>query len=169
MKEFLRLSVGLILMVSISLLACGQKNYDEKLASLYKNSVPLMQSATLDSLQQHRTNMVLLDTRAPEEYNVSHLPEAQLVDYDSFDINQLSSLSKEDTVVVYCSVGYRSERVGEAMKEAGFQHVYNLYGGIFQWKNEDKEIINSHNQPTDSVHTYNRNWSKWLRNGVKVY
>ncbi len=169
MKKFLRLRIELILLGSISLLACGQKNYDEKLASLYKNSVPLMRPTTLDSLQQQTTNIVLLDTRAPEEYNVSHLPEAQLIDYDSFDIDQLSRLSKEDTVVVYCSVGYRSERVGEAMKEAGFRHVYNLYGGIFQWKNEHKEIINSQNQPTDSVHTYNRNWSKWLKSGVKIY
>ncbi|MEM8967239.1 MAG: rhodanese-like domain-containing protein [Bacteroidota bacterium] len=169
MNKFLRITIGLTLLGSISLSACGQKKYDEKLASLYENTVPLMQPTTLDSLQQQPTNVVLLDTRAPEEYNVSHLPKAQLVDYDLFDIDQLDNLSKEDTVIVYCSVGYRSERVGEAMKKAGFQHVYNLYGGIFQWKNEGKEVINSQNQPTDSVHTYNRSWSKWLKNGVKVY
>jgi len=128
-----------------------------------------MQPATLDSLRQQSSAMVLLDTRSSKEYQVSHLPQAQLIDYDSFDVEQLSGLSKEDTVVVYCSVGYRSERVGEAMKQAGFQHVYNLYGGIFQWKNDGNTVVNPQSQPTDSVHTYNRNWSKWLKNGVKVY
>ncbi|MEM9671473.1 MAG: rhodanese-like domain-containing protein [Bacteroidota bacterium] len=165
MKFFGYLVVGLAL---LSFPACGQKNYDEKLASLYENSVPLMQSRTLDSLRQ-QSEITLLDTRAHEEFRVSHLPDAEFVDYDSFELGDVSHLSKEDTVVVYCSVGYRSERVGEALKEAGFQQVYNLYGGIFQWKNEGHEVVNSQNQPTDSVHTYNRNWSKWLKSGVKVY
>ena len=82
MKEFLRIMIGLTLLGSVSLSDCGQKKYDEKLASLYENTVPLMQPTTLDSLRQQPVNVVLLDTRAPEEYNVSHLPEAQLVDYE---------------------------------------------------------------------------------------
>lgn len=165
MKFFEYLLLGLII---LSFPACGQRNYDEKLSSLYENTVPLIQPQTLDSLQQ-QSNITLLDTRAREEYEVSHLPNAEFIDYDSFEVSEVDHLSREDTVVVYCSVGYRSERVGEALKKAGFQHVYNLYGGIFQWKNEGNEVVNSQNQPTDSVHTYNRSWSKWLKSGVKVY
>ncbi|MEM6841195.1 MAG: rhodanese-like domain-containing protein [Bacteroidota bacterium] len=168
MKNFLRIALGLIFLGSVSLSACGQKKYDEKLASLYENTVPLIQPTTLDSLRE-QSEITLLDTRASEEFQVSHLPNAEFVDYDSFELDDLLHLPKEDTVVVYCSVGYRSERIGEALKKAGFQHVYNLYGGIFQWKNEGKEVVNSQNQPTDSVHTYNRSWSRWLKNGVKVY
>jgi rhodanese-related sulfurtransferase len=164
--KFCRYLVAGIILLSFP--ACGQKTYDEKLASLYENSVPLMQSRTLDSLRQ-QSDIALLDIRTPEEYQVSHLPDAAFVDYDSFEVGDVDHLSKEDTVVLYCAVGYRSERVGEALKEAGFQHVYNLYGGIFQWKNEGNEVVNSQNQPTDSVHTYNRSWSKWLQRGVKVY
>jgi 3-mercaptopyruvate sulfurtransferase SseA len=70
---------------------------------------------------------------------------------------------------VYCSVGYRSERVGEKLQKLGYQNVYNIYGGIFEWKNEGMQVVNRQNQPTDSVHTYNKNWSKWLLKGVKVY
>jgi predicted sulfurtransferase len=66
-------------------------------------------------------------------------------------------------------VGYRSEKVGEKLQELGFQNVKNLYGGIFQWKNEGFEVENSLSMPTDSVHTYNKRWSKWLLKGVRVY
>lgn len=165
MKFFKYLVAGIIL---LSFPACGQRSYDDKLASLYDNTVPLMQPQTLDSLWK-QSDITLLDTRALEEFQVSHLPNAEFVDYDSFEVDDVSHLSKEDTVVVYCAVGYRSERVGEALMEAGFQHVYNLYGGIFQWKNEGHEVVNAQDQPTDSVHTYNRSWSKWLQRGVKVY
>ena len=72
-------------------------------------------------------------------------------------------------MVVYCSVGYRSERIGEKMQKMGFENVSNLYGGIFDWKNQGNTVINLNQEPTDSVHTYNRNWSQWLYNGIKVY
>lgn len=147
--------------------ACGQQTYDQKLNSLYKNTVELIKPATLDSLQQ-KQEVVLLDTRSPKEYQVSHLKDAQFVDYDDFKIEQITIQDKEKPIVVYCSVGYRSERVGEALKKAGYKNVYNLYGGIFQWKNENLPVYATDGQETDSVHTYNKRWGKWLEDGKGI-
>jgi 3-mercaptopyruvate sulfurtransferase SseA len=66
-------------------------------------------------------------------------------------------------------VGYRSGKIGEKLKKMGFTNVYNLYGGIFEWKNRGYEVHNNQNSVTDSVHAYNRAWSVFLRKGVKVY
>lgn len=148
--------------------ACGQKTFDEKMSSLYKNTVPLINSNQLPELQTE-TKVYLLDTREPEEFQVSHLPGARLVGYNTFDEDSIIDIPKDAQVIVYCSVGYRSERIGERMQKLGFLHVSNLYGGIFDWKNQGNTVININQQPTDSVHTYNRNWSQWLYNGVKVY
>ena len=153
---------------SVSLVACGQRSFDQKLEGMYQHTVPLIKPATLDSLQQQHS-VVLLDTRTPEEYAVSHLSNARFVDYDGFEVSDVSDVDKDAEVVVYCAVGYRSERVGEALQEAGYRHVRNLYGGIFAWKNDGREVVNRQGQPTDSVHTYNRNWSKWLKRGTKVW
>nr|WKN40242.1 rhodanese-like domain-containing protein [Tunicatimonas sp. TK19036] len=169
MKRFTYFCMSLGSLLVSALSACGQKSYEEKLESLYEHTVPLMTPQALDSLQQQKSSVTLLDTRSPEEFEVSHLQQARFIDYDSFEISELQDVSKEDTVVLYCSVGYRSERIGEKLQKAGYRHVYNLYGGIFQWKNEGKEVFTPQNQPTDSVHTYNRNWSKWLEKGTKVY
>ncbi len=160
--------IALIALVSMSISACGQKTFDQKLESMYQRTVPLIRPATLDSLRQQQP-VVLLNTRTPEEYAVSHLPDARFVNYDTFHPEDIQDLAQEATVVVYCAVGYRSERVGEQLQQAGYQHVQNLYGGIFEWKNEGREVVNPLGQPTDSVHTYNRNWSKWLKRGVKVW
>ena len=135
---------------------------------MYRHTVPLIRPAALDSLQQQQT-VVLLDTRSQEEYRVSHLPDARFVNYDTFKPEDVQDIAKEAPVVVYCAVGYRSERVGEQLQQAGYQHVQNLYGGIFEWKNEGRKVVNLREQPTDSVHTYNRNWSRWLERGVKVW
>ena len=71
--------------------------------------------------------------------------------------------------LVYCSIGVRSENIGEKLQQLGYTNVYNLYGGIFEYKNEGGTVYNLQNKPTDSVHTYNKKWSKYLTKGNKVY
>ena len=98
-------------------------------------------------------NYHLLDNRETVEYDVSHLHGAQCVGYDSFNIQEVLNMvpNKQDTIVVYCSLGIRSEDIGEKLQEAGYTHVYNLYGGIFEWKNEEKEVYDSENEVTEEV------------------
>lgn len=146
--------------------SCGQKTFDEHIQSLYKNTVPLIRP---NALKEQVDNVILLDTRTPEEYQVSHLPGALLVADGTFYVRVMQDIPKDANVVVYCSVGYRSERVGEKLKAAGYTKVKNLYGGIFGWKNAGFEVVNKNNQPTDSVHTYNKSWGQWLYKGIKVY
>jgi len=153
-----------------SFVACGQQTYDQKLQSLYKNTVSLVQPLEVKE-KLNNEDVVILDTRSAKEYSVSHLPKAKFIDYDRFDISQVEDIPKDKEIIVYCSVGYRSEKVGEKLKEAGFQNVSNIYGGIFQWKNEELDVVNQEGEITDSVHTYNKRWSKWLEEGkgIKIY
>ncbi|WP_370089913.1 rhodanese-like domain-containing protein [Ekhidna sp.] len=155
-----------ILFLASALTSCGQKTFDEKMESLYKKTVPLIKA---DSLKPKLSEVVILDTRAREEFEVSHISSARLVDYDGFEVEQVNDIPKDKEVIVYCSVGYRSERVGEKLQKAGYTNVKNLYGGIFGWKNEGNEVVGMNNLPTDSVHVYNRLWGKWLFKGTKVY
>ena len=49
---------------------------------------------------------------------------------------------KKTPTIVYCTIGARSETIGEKLKKNGFTNVYNLYGGIFEWKNADFKVLN---------------------------
>lgn len=109
-----------------------------------------------------------LDAREEEEFNVSHIENAIHVGYDHFDKSILKSLNQSDTIVVYCSVGYRSERITRKLGKEGFKNVYNLYGGIFEWKNLGNEVINDEGA-TNKVHAYDEYWGKWLVKGEKVF
>ena len=155
-----------MLLLVCSFMSCGQKTFDEKMQSLYKNTVPLINA---EELQAKANDIILLDIRAPEEFEVSHLEGARLVDYDQFKVKNLKDIPKDSEVIVYCSVGYRSERVGEKLLAAGYTNVKNLYGGIFNWKNQGMEVVDAKNQVTDTVHTYNKSWGQWLYKGIKVY
>lgn len=163
----MRFSEWVIAVFLLPLVACGQQNddLDEEVKKLYKNTVPVASIADVSNWK----SALILDTREKEEFDVSHIPDSKFVGYDDFDLSLVDDISKEDTLVVYCSVGYRSERIGEKLQEAGFKHIYNLYGGIFQWKNNDGVVVNNSNETVGAVHTYNRKWSRFLKKGEKVY
>ncbi len=65
----------------------------------------------------------------------------------------LKNLDKDKPVVVYCSVGYRSEKIAEKLEKEGFTQVYNLYGGIFEWVNQDNPVYNEKGK-TNNIHPY---------------
>jgi len=113
-------------------------------------------------------NTVFLDAREIEEFETSHLPNALHVGYNNFNIKKLQHLDKKKSIIVYCTVGYRSEKIAEQLQKNGFENVKNLYGGIFEWVHQNKPITKN-KKPTDSIHTFNKEWSQWLQKGIKVY
>jgi rhodanese-related sulfurtransferase len=138
---------------------CENAQFDKKVASMLKFSVPAIDVKTL---KDHAQPYLLLDAREPEEYQVSHLPQAQNCGYEDFDLKKWEKMDKNQPVIVYCSIGYRSEKIAEKLKAAGFTKVMNLYGSIFEWVNRGYPLAGA--QP-DKVHTYNREWGKLVEEG----
>jgi len=149
--------------------ACTQNTFDEKLKSIYRNSVPFINSDDLAQLIENDTDIIILDIRSKAEYAVSHIKGARFVNYDSFSIKEIQDIPKDRQIIIHCSIGYRSERVGEKMLEYGYQHVRNLYGGIFDWVNNKYPVYDNNQQQTDKIHAYSKKWGKWLTHGEKVY
>lgn len=160
--------LSVLIISGISSCMAQHDKLDDELKSLLKGSVPYISPKEVKQ-QLENDKIVMLDIRTDEEQKVSHIPGARMVIYENFSASDVSSIPKDDTVIVYCSVGYRSEKIGEKMQEMGYSHVFNLYGGIFEWKNEGFEVVSENGEKTDSVHTYNKAWSKYLENGIKVY
>ena len=147
--------------------ASGQKSLKRLLKKFNTESVPY---ATVE-MAQANPNFILLDARELREYKVSHIKNAIHVGYDEFDLKETSTklTDKNATIVVYCSVGIRSEDIAEKLQKAGYTNVYNLFGGIFEWKNNQNTVVDSHGNSTERVHTFSKEWSKWLKKGEKVY
>lgn len=114
-------------------------------------------------------SVVFLDTREKDEYNVSHIPGAMFVGYDDFDWDKVENLDRSKTVIVYCSIGVRSQNIGKELKEKGFTDVKNLYGGIFLWADQDRDMHNERGVDTDAVHGYSRLWGRWVQNAEVKY
>ncbi len=114
-------------------------------------------------------NVYLLDARESKEYLVSHLNGARYVGYDTFNVARVADIKHDSQIVVYCSVGKRSEEIALKLRAAGYTNVLNHWGGIFDWTNRGFEVVNVQNEPVEIVHPYNRTWGIWVNRYEKVY
>lgn len=133
-------------------------DFDRTIRDYLDFSVPVISCNDLEGM---KNEVLILDSRTRPEYDVSHIPGAHFIGFDAFDEALLADVPKEKKIVVYCSIGYRSEKVGERIQAMGYE-VSNLYGSIFEWVNQGKQIVDNTGHKTHELHTYNRKWSKWV-------
>ncbi|WP_442844492.1 rhodanese-like domain-containing protein [Leeuwenhoekiella sp. H156] len=157
----------MIVLLFLSFSGFAQKKSIGKLLRTYNSgSVPYI---SVEELKMKQDEYLILDSRKAEEFEVSHLPNAIRVD-DRLDETTLERIRKSNKkIVVYCSVGVRSEDFGEKLQKKTGQPVFNLYGGIFAWKDAGFPIFNDEGKPTERVHTFSKNWQDYLSTGIAVY
>ena len=82
------------------------------------------------------TPPLLLDVRSQAEYNSGHAPNAVHMPLTDLSSN-LESLKKHglsQSVAVICLSGNRSVHGAVLLKQAGFEKVFNVVGGMANWK-----------------------------------
>ncbi len=153
-----------------SLLGFGQQvensAYEKMLNRLLIHKVPTTEVAKIDTANKQ---VLYLDAREEEEFNVSHVANAKWVGYKKFSIDSMSAIPKDTEIIVYCSVGFRSGSVTKKLIKSGFTNVLNLYGGLFEWSNQELPLVDSIGNPTPKIHPYNKKWGKWITKGEKAY
>lgn len=118
----------------------------------------------LSVLQSRAQPVALFDVREEEEFAVSRIAGAMHIDpavsTEAF-LNRFGGDVAGRTVVFYCSVGVRSSKLAQRVKNGlmmrGAQGVYNLESGLFGWHNEGRALVNSRGA-TNLVHPYNEHW-----------
>jgi rhodanese-related sulfurtransferase len=86
-----------------------------------------------------QSEIQLIDVRTPEEYADGGITGSVNLNYNSADFEQrIGQLDKNKTVLVYCLSGGRSGKAANQMNSMGFKEVYNMQGGLVQWRSEGK-------------------------------
>jgi thioredoxin 1 len=79
----------------------------------------------------------LIDVRTPEEFSKGHLGNAKNINWEGYDFeNQIAQFALSVPVFVYCLSGGRSSSAANKMRSLGFREVYELKGGISQWRSD---------------------------------
>ena len=163
------MKTALVLLCFISLQLFSQNTIKEALDQYNKHSVSYISVEELYEKLSLKAPIYLLDAREKSEYEVSHLQNAIWVGYSKLNLEAVENINKSSTLIVYCSIGVRSEQVGEKLNEMGFKNIYNLHGGIFEWVNSSLPIYDMTNTKTKKVHAFDAYWAKLLTKGEKVF
>jgi len=130
MKKVLFLSV---LALSFALLSCNNPT---------SSQIEMVSPIQVYEAVYGEDSMQLVDVRTEEEYEVSHLKNAQNICVTSDDFREkVASLDKMKPVYVYCKSGKRSTKAASILIELGFTKVYDLQGGHQSWEKEGLETI----------------------------
>lgn len=94
------------------------------------------------------TTVVLLDVRTEAEFQgeLGHLAGAILIPIEDLEkrLEELSAV-KGRTIIAYCRSGRRSANAAALLAQRGFT-VYNLEGGILNWRAAGFPVINEHSK-----------------------
>lgn len=83
----------------------------------------------------------LVDVRTPEEYGEGYIEGFQNIDFFAPDFeSKIEKLDKTKPVIIYCKSGNRSGKCAAMMEDKGFVKIYDLEGGITQWKFKEFDV-----------------------------
>lgn len=121
MKKNLYL-IGLILSLSFGNLVNAQ-------------SVINLNATSFSAKINQTSNAQIIDVRTPGEFTQGHIRNATNINISSNDFQQkAANLNKNKAVFVYCLSGSRSSYASNILSSLGFKEIYNLSGGMMQWR-----------------------------------
>ena len=157
-----------ILFLVISGFSFGQSKEYKDLLNQYYDGFPTI-SISDAKKKINGDNVYFLDTRKIQEFNISHIESALHVGYENFKMKSVKSIPKDAEIIVYCSIGARSQDIGKRLKKVGYSNVRNLYGGLFHWANNKYPMVNALGRNTSTIHGFSKEWGKWIATGNVVY
>ena len=87
------------------------------------------------------SDYTLIDVRTQDEFDLGHIDSAINLDFYSETFqNDILSLPKNETIVLYCRTNNRSSKTANILKENGFKEISVLEGGITDWVKRGNDI-----------------------------
>jgi sulfur dioxygenase len=95
----------------------------------------------LQWLEENLASVQIVDVREPAEFDgpLGHLPAARLISLGEL-AQRAGELAKDRPVVTVCRAGGRSAQATVILRQAGFEAVANLAGGMMRWQAEGRIV-----------------------------
>jgi glyoxylase-like metal-dependent hydrolase (beta-lactamase superfamily II)/rhodanese-related sulfurtransferase len=95
-------------------------------------------------LEDNLRSVQIVDVREPDEFNgpLGRIPAARLISLGEL-ATRAAELTKEHPIVTVCRAGGRSAQATVILRQAGFDEVANLAGGMLRWRAEGRVVENA--------------------------
>ena len=107
---------------------CGIRGEEKPAVS---NGIPAISVEELKQRLDAGEDLYILDVREPHEYQICNL-NGHLIPLGELP-KRVHELDSSREIIAHCKMGGRSAKAVEFLRQAGFQKVKNLTGGILAW------------------------------------
>ena len=105
--------------------------------------IPQASALFLDDMMDAGEKLTVLDVRTDSEWKEGHIKGARHIYLGELK-DKLDKLpGNEETIFCICGGGHRSSIAASILQAAGFEMVYNVYGGMNAWKAAGLESTSS--------------------------
>ncbi|HYV95835.1 MAG TPA: rhodanese-like domain-containing protein [Gemmatimonadaceae bacterium] len=91
---------------------------------------PLAEARTL---QEQAADVVFLDVREPNEWNLGRIPGALFIPRGRLESDVEARVPREKRVIIYCANANRSAFAADTMQQMGYEHVTSMAQGWNAW------------------------------------
>jgi rhodanese-related sulfurtransferase len=91
-------------------------------------------------MQARGEEVVYLDVREPNEWNLGRLPHAVHLPRGNLETKVEAMINRGEKVVIYCARGNRSALAALTMKQMGYEHVASMARGFQGWADINGEV-----------------------------
>lgn len=81
----------------------------------------------------HDAGYTIIDVRGLSEYNDGHIPNAMHMPMGAVP-NRLDEIPRDETIIIQCGSGLRSQVVASLLQAHGFTNIMNMTSGIGGWR-----------------------------------
>jgi rhodanese-related sulfurtransferase len=95
-----------------------------------------------DAVRLANSGALLLDVRDSQEYEAGHIIEARSLPAAELGAKaETLKKYKEKPVIVYCETGAASGAAARTLRDAGFNKVVTLRGGLQSWRQDNLPLV----------------------------
>lgn len=105
------------------------------------NTEPLVSDISVSqAYDRYQEGTFFLDVRTLEEWQEVHIEGATFLPLDELEM-RTDELPRDEPIIVYCRTGNRSSVGRDILRQAGFEEVGSMNGGISQWISSGYPVV----------------------------
>ena len=85
------------------------------------------------AMQERNADVMYLDVREPNEWNLGRLPNAVHLPRGNLESNIEARAERHQTIVIYCARGNRSALAADTLQQMGYTDVASMADGFGGW------------------------------------
>ena len=116
----------------VFLFSCGQ---------LGNSEVEKVSVERAKEILDNNSEIQVIDVRTRDEFRGGQIAGARNLDVTAEDFEEMANqLGKENEIMVVCAAGSRSAKAVEILKKKGFKKIYEIEGGMDEWKAKKMKV-----------------------------